>query len=214
MHKNLPAISLLLFCVSTANANLLRFEFAGEIVDTHPASGGVTPGSISGFLLIDSQVPDIAPGPDGGNYRGAIVGGGMLWDSLALEVSSTTINSLFILNDYPIYNDLFVLDATFGNPQGARVQMGLQLADSTRSVFTDDSIPTDLVLSMFDRFELDNFNGSGIFLGRSDGPWEGYYQGGLTVVEIHAVQLPDPGTVSLFVVALLAWRATYPGWRR
>ena len=198
-------LTVFLLSAPVANASLLRFDFAGSIVASFPSGGPVVPSPISGFVIIDAAVPDERPAADNARYPGAVVDGRLDWNGDFRLVPNAFNNDVFVLNDNDLLDDFFATTSSFEDAAGNLLTVFLQLGDSSRSVFADDSLPSALSLAMFDAFQLDNASGTGIFISP---PGQPALQGGFMSATLRPWSLPVPPTSALFGIALLAWGAT------
>lgn len=204
--KKLAAISavLLVLAVPVAQAGLVTLNFAGQIVANITDDGTVYDSLFSGFFVIDTDVMDNRPQPGSAHFPQAIVGGSVIWDAVAYDLTLPGIfNDIFIVDNDSVVGDAMNVSATFVNAAGEDWIFALNLSDTSGTVFSSDLFPSDLDLADFDAFDINSGNPTAAqFLSFS--PSMGV-TGPLTFLEL-VQPVPTPTTAWLLLVAMIAWR--------
>lgn len=180
-------IGLLLIVVSpVADASLVKFDFSGTIVAPFPDDGSPAGGELSGYFILDSEVPDIRPQAGDAHYDHSVVDANVVVNGELFSFAPGPFDDVFVRNDAEVFHDLFAIVAGFENLAGASMILSLQFGDSSETALDSDAFPNVFDLSLFDEFQVDNANGSGAFFIYG----EGDVQGSIDFARLTAVPVP------------------------
>jgi len=225
---SLLGVSAFLACATPGYAApTVTYDFTGQVTEvenngTQLFLNGMIPinASAAGSFTYDSGTTGTTVGNTSTAYFGAIksmslnIGNGLLvWNPGTLNALDPAI---FVNDNHPVLNDLFsgrggeypVTDLTL--PVGATLSTtsalggGVLLGDSTRSAFTDQSLPVNFDLSKFDWHAFRLFAATSLNDLR---PENGYL-----VIDMNSLTMraaPEPTTLALLGLGLAGLAASH-----
>lgn len=166
--KSMIGTAMLIAISSSAHAQLITVQFEGTVdsISGNAAALIDIGNSFTGSYTYETSTPDTNANTIAGDYTHAIqeitftVGGFSFTKGIDLSPSFATDSILITNNGFGIDLDAYaaVVPVLSGSDVGdfsaSKFGFEMYLAGSTGSVYTDDSLPSDLNLASFQSFDL------------------------------------------------------------
>jgi hypothetical protein len=190
---------------SAASAATIDLQFTGKVTFADPTPSIPSPpptigDTVSFHLVYDTSVPDTNANPSQGRYPGAITKLEATFSG-QLHTFTPTQTSISVRNDDPVADGVVF---SYVPDNNAVDEFVLYFQDPTGTIFTDDSIPTDLI-------SLQSIGTWGFTLAPGGG--NPLYNFGGSITSITAIA-PTPIPAALPLLATALGGLGFAGWRR